>query len=173
MKQYFLAIKEVLEVFLVALFSILFVYKFLAQPFLVQGESMEPTFQSGDYLLVDEISYRVKEPERGDLIVFRYPGNPSLFYIKRIVGLSGDEIEIVGGKIFVNGQPFDESYLPAGTQTKPFGNDKFVLGEKQFFVLGDNRSYSSDSRRWGPIEKSDIVGEVRLRFWPNPEMLKP
>jgi signal peptidase I len=172
MKQYFLAIKEVLEVFFIALFSILFVYKFLAQPFLVQGASMEPTFESGDYLLVDEISYQVKEPSRGDLIVFRYPGNPNLFYIKRIIGLPGDTVEFVDSRIFVNSEPLEENYLPAGVETRSFGDSEFVLGEKQYFVMGDNRPYSSDSRRWGPIEKKDIVGEVRLRFWPKPEIFQ-
>lgn len=167
-KNYFLAVREILEIFLVALVSTFLIYKFLAQPFLVQGASMEPNFRSGDYLLVDEISYRFREPKRGEVVIFRYPGNRSLFYIKRIIGLPYDEIEFKNGKIFINGEILKEDYLPSGVETLPFDNYKVVLGENQYFVVGDNRPFSSDSRRWGPISREDIVGGVRLRFWPQP-----
>jgi signal peptidase I len=169
MRQYFLAIKEILEIFLVAFFSILLIYKFLAQPFLVKGASMEPNFKDGDYLLVDEISYRLRAPERGDVVVFRYPGDEAVFYIKRIVGLPKEEIEILGGRIAVSGRVLDEDYLPAALKTDSFNNARFVLGENQYFVLGDNRPFSSDSRRWGPVSRAEIIGEVSLRFWPRPE----
>lgn len=170
MKNYFLAIKEILEVFLVALISTFLIYKFLAQPFLVQGASMEPNFRSGDYLLVDEISYRFRDPQRGEVVIFRYPNNRSLFYVKRIIGLPYDKIEFRDGEVLANGEALEEEYLPAGVETKSFGDYKVTLEEDQYFVVGDNRSFSSDSRRWGPILREDIVGGVRLRFWPRPTL---
>ncbi len=129
---------------------------------------MEPNFKNGDYLLVDGISYRFKEPERGDVIVFRYPQDRSLSYIKRIIGLPGEKIEIKEGKLFVNNNLLlEEGYLKSDVKTSFFSAEKFVLGGDQYFVLGDNRPSSSDSRRWGPINKKDIVGVVRIRFWPK------
>jgi len=168
MKNYFLAIKEILEFFLVALISTFLIYKFLAQPFLVQGASMEPNFRSGDYLLVDEISYRFREPKRGEVVIFRYPGDRSVFYIKRVIGLPNDKIEFKSSKIFINGEALEERYLSAEVETLPVGEYRIILEENQYFVIGDNRSFSSDSRRWGPILREDIIGTVRLRFWPRP-----
>ncbi len=167
MKQYLLAVKEVFGIFFVAFLSVFLIHQFLAQPFLVQGASMEPNFKNGGYLLVDRISYRFKEPEKGDVIIFRYPQNRSLFYIKRIIGLPGEKIEIKGGDLFVNNNLLEEEYLKPGTETSFFSVDKFILGKDQYFVLGDNRPFSFDSRRWGPINEKDIIGVVRVRFWPR------
>ena len=155
---------------MVALVSVFLIYNFLARSFLVQGASMEPNFRSGDYLLVDKISYRFRDPQRGEAIIFHYPNNRSIYYVKRIIGLPGDEIEFRGGGILVNGKALKEEYLPAGVKTHPFGDYKVALEEYQYFVIGDNRSFSSDSRRWGPILREDIVGGVRLRFWPQPTL---
>lgn len=141
-------------------------FKFLAQPFLVQGASMEPNFDDGDFLLVDEISYRFKNPERGDVIVFRAPTEEKQYYIKRVIGLPGETVAVEDGEVFVNKSKLDESYLPEGTVTRTLQQSEFTLGANQFFVLGDNRIVSFDSRNWGPLSREKIVGLVQMRLWP-------
>ncbi|HEY4497010.1 MAG TPA: signal peptidase I [Candidatus Paceibacterota bacterium] len=164
MKRFFVALWEVSEILIVALASIFIIYNFIAQPFLVQGASMEPNFQSGNYLLVDELSYRFRDPIRGEVIVFINPNNESEFYIKRIIGLPTEKIDIINSQVFVDGDKIDEYYLPLGADFK--GDYSFILDSDEYFVMGDNRSQSFDSRNWGPLAKDKIVGAVRLRFWP-------
>ncbi len=164
MRQLFASILEILETLVIVLVSIYFVYSFIAQPFLVQGASMEPNFESGDYLLVDEVSYRFREPERGEVIVFRNPANENEFYIKRVVGLPGETVIIQDGQVIVDGEPIKEDYLPKGQNLK--GEYIFKLAEGEHFVMGDNRAQSFDSRSWGPVDEDLITGIVRLRFWP-------
>lgn len=166
MKRFYSIIWEALEVVCVAFLPLFISYQFLARPFLVQGASMEPNFQNGNYLVVDIVSYRFENPARGDVTVFHYPGNRSLYYIKRIVGLPGDKIDLSEGNIFVNGVKIDEKYLPGDTVTDTFTKSEFILGADQYFVMGDNRSASFDSRSWGPLLRSDIVGVVKFRVWP-------
>ncbi len=137
---------------------------FVAQPFLVSGASMADNFNSGDYLIVDEISYRFDDPKRGDVVVFRYPNDPSTFYIKRIVGLPGDRVKIDGGAVFINGQKIAEPYLDESVQT--LGDSNLALEENHYFVMGDNRYHSFDSRSWGPLNEENIVGLARLRLFP-------
>ncbi len=120
---------------------IVFLFRtWVAQPFIVSGSSMEPTFQNGNYLIVDEISYRFHGPEKGDVIIFRYPRDPSKFFIKRVAYLPGETVEING--------------------------EKRVLGENEYYVLGDNSPQSSDSRYWGTLNKDLVVGRAFLRLWP-------
>jgi len=170
MKQFLLPLWEVLEILAVALISIFIIYSFIAQPFQVQGASMEPNFYTKQYLIVDEISYHFRDPERGEVVVFHNPRNESEFYIKRVVGLPGEEVDVDNGKVKITnsehpqGFSFDESYLPPGTETR--GNATFRLGKDEYFVMGDNRLQSFDSRSWGPVKRSEIVGVVRLRLWP-------
>ena len=137
---------------------------FLAQPFLVSGASMAANFNSGDYLVVDEITYRFDGPKRGDVIVFRYPNDPGTFYIKRIVGLPGEKIKVEDGSVYVDGKKIEEPYL--GEEVKTLGDADIVLGESKYFVLGDNRYHSFDSRSWGLLDKKHIVGLARLRLFP-------
>ena len=130
---------------------------------------MEPNFQNGDYLIVDEISYRLRAPQRGEVIVFKYPANPSQKYIKRIIGLPGETVEIQAGKVDIydsNGVPqiLDERYLPDFLET--YGDVELRLSDSEYFVLGDNRTASSDSRRWGSVPRDNIIGKVFLRVWP-------
>jgi signal peptidase I len=164
MRQFFLSLLEVLEVFAVALVSIYLVYTFIAQPFRVEGSSMEPNFSGGDYLVVDEISYRFRNPERGEVVVLHNPTNEAEFFIKRIVGLPGEEVVIRGNEIYIDGELIEEEYLPLDLTLKE--NYVFQLNNSQYFMMGDNRSQSYDSRNWGPLMREGIVGVVRARVWP-------
>ncbi len=169
MKTFLLAVWEVLEVVLVAVATVFLIRSFLVQPFLVSGASMEPNFSTGNYLLIDEVAYRFREPQRGEVIVFKYPQNPSIYYIKRIVGLPGETVKVEKGTVGIvksdgTEQVLPEKYLPPGTLTS--GTVTRTLGPTEYFMLGDNRNYSFDSRGWGPMDKKYIVGLVRLRLLP-------
>lgn len=161
---------DVLEIAFVALVSVYLIRTFLVQPFVVSGASMTPTFQNGDYLLIDELVYRFRSPERGEVVVFRNPRDASIYFIKRIVGLPGEHVAIRDGKIEVatsggeNNAVLNEQYLLPHVTTG--GTIDYVLGDGEYFVLGDNRSFSFDSRNWGLLPAGDIVGLVRFRLWP-------
>lgn len=161
---------DIIKVAVVALVLAGLIRYFLVQPFFVEGASMEPNFESGEYLLIDELSYYFKPIGRGQVVVFHYPLDTSKYYIKRIIGLPGETVEIKNGKVVVysdkypNGFALDENYLPKDLITD--GQIKKRLSNNEYFVLGDNRSVSSDSRRWGALPKNDIVGRVWVRAWP-------
>ncbi len=125
---------------------------------------MYPTIKDGDYILVDELSYRFREPARYNIIVFKNPGNESQFFIKRIIGLPGEEVVINGDKVLIGGKPISERYLT--TDFYYTGERTFKLKSDEYFVMGDNRRISLDSRSWGPLKRNEIVGEARLRLWP-------
>lgn len=125
---------------------------------------MEPSFYSGDYLLVDEATYYFREPVRGEVIVFKNPNDIDEFYIKRIIGLPGEQVIISDGEVLINEEKIDESYLVDGVKID--GEYIFRLDEGEYFVMGDNRPQSFDSRNWGPLGEELIIGVVRLRFWP-------
>ncbi|PIR05232.1 MAG: signal peptidase I [Candidatus Liptonbacteria bacterium CG11_big_fil_rev_8_21_14_0_20_35_14] len=172
MRLFFSALIEVLEVVLVAVISVLIIKNFLVQPFLVSGDSMEPNFSNGNYLLVDEVTYRFREPERGEVVVFRYPGDNKVFYIKRIIGLPGETVTVKDNKVMVLNKSeimvLSESYIPPTSRTS--GEVEYVLDQNHYFVLGDNRLYSFDSRNWGPLDRGNILGVVRLNLWPLNEV---
>lgn len=131
---------------------------------------MEPNFHDGDYLIVDEISYRFRLPQRGEVVVFKNPVNPAQRYIKRIIGLPGERIKIEDGNVFIgdadgNMVLLDESHY-LSNDIKTLGAVDIVINQDEYFVMGDNRYHSSDSRRWGLLPKEDIVGRVLLRLWP-------
>ncbi|MEK7138848.1 MAG: signal peptidase I [Patescibacteria group bacterium] len=161
---------ETIKVIVISLAIILPIRYYLVQPFFVKGASMEPSFEDGDYLLVDEISYRFSEPIRGDVIVFRSPEDRSQFFIKRIIGLPDETVEVKNNKVIIykpkdsDGWVLPESYLDPAQKT--LGNMLLRLENGEYFVLGDNRLASSDSRRWGPVEKTLITGKAFLRAWP-------
>jgi signal peptidase I len=165
---------ELIKVALVVTVIVVPIRYFLIQPFYVKGASMEPNFLDNQYLIIDEISYRFREPERGEIIVFRYPKDESQFFIKRVIGLPGDTVTITGGKVYVQKKGttssalLDESaYLAADVQTLPqVLPDKVTVGDDEYFVLGDNRAASYDSRYFGFVPKKDLVGRVALRGWP-------
>lgn len=171
MKKILIFVWEIAKIVLISLVIIVPIRYFLIQPFFVKGASMEPSFNSGQYLIIDEISYRFSEPERGDAIVFKYPMDTSQYYIKRIVGLPKETVEVSGGKVVIykddsdQGMVLDESlYVSEGTFT--YGEIRIELGSEEYFVLGDNRQASSDSRHWGALVDEYIIGRVWIRAWP-------
>jgi len=153
----------------ISLVIILPIRYYVIQPFFVLGASMEPNFENGDYLIIDEISYRFNQPQRGDVIVFKYPNNPRQYYIKRIIGLPGEIITISDEKIVIknkanpDGFALEEDYL-SGVETN--GNISATLGFDEYYVLGDNRGASSDSRMWGALKEEFVVGRALLRAYP-------
>jgi len=141
---------------------------FIAQPFVVSGSSMYPTFENGNYLIIDEISYRFTDPKRGDVIVFKYPADPKKFFIKRVIGLPGETVDIKGVDVTITNNEHPEGF----TLLQPYVVNKadnithFALNENEYFVMGDNRSGSSDSRYWGAVNKKFIIGRAFVRLLP-------
>ena len=170
MRRFLSSLLEIFEIAVVAIGSVFLIRSFLIQPFVVSGASMAPTFRNGDYLLIDELTYRFRSPERGEVVVFRNPRDVSTYFIKRIIGLPGERIKIKNDRIEIvvsdKKEEFflEESYLSPGAANG--GVSEYSLGQNEYFVLGDNRSFSFDSRSWGSLPAEDIVGLVRLRLWP-------
>jgi len=161
---------ETLKVIIISLAIIIPVRYFLIQPFYVKGASMEPNFYDHEYLIIDEITYRLNKPHRGDVIVFRYPNDPRQFFIKRIIGLPGETVKLQKGVITVkNSQQPDgfvlneDLYLP-NTHTQ--GSQELKLNIDEYYVLGDNRVSSFDSRMFGPVKEDNIIGRAWIRGWP-------
>jgi len=160
---------EIVRFSIIALLIVVPIRMFIAQPFIVSGASMEQTFQHGEYLIVDQVSYHLHSPERGDVVIFRYPRDPSKYFIKRIIGIPGDTITIEGNSVtvvneanpegFVLNEPYIKSMRPGVTITEE-------LGDREYFVMGDNRDESSDSRVWGVLQEERIIGKAFLRLFP-------
>ena len=159
-----MAVWEFIKVVIISVAIVLPIRTYIAQPFIVSGASMEPNFDNGEYLIIDELTYQFRKPQRGEVIVFRYPFNPSSFFIKRIVGLSGESVNIKSNKISIDGKPLAEPYLDSKLETAP--EIDITLKDGEYFVLGDNRTHSSDSRFWGALPKNKIMGRALLRLWP-------
>jgi signal peptidase I len=166
---------DIIETIVIALSIFLIIYLFVSSPHQVNGQSMVPNFQSGEYVLSDKISYKTRNPRRGEVIVFhapeaaQCPKGTGCDFIKRVMGLPGETIQVHDNHIWVNGKAVEEPYIPKEFEILPgpATKDKSItLGPDEYFVCGDNRPYSSDSRTWGPITKSDIVGRAIIRYWP-------
>lgn len=163
---------ELLKVLIIGAFAVVAIRYFIFKPFVVKGTSMEPNFHESEYLIIDELTYRVHPPSRGDIIVLRYNGGAqSEFFLKRVVGLPGERVIVVGGRVKIvsathpSGMLLDEEkYLSQNVVTT--GDIDITLGSDEYYVLGDNRPASLDSRRIGPIHAQDIVGRVLLRGYP-------
>lgn len=140
---------------------------FVAKPFIVSGSSMDPTFNGGEYLVIDELSYRFKPPLRGDVIVFKYPLDTSKYFIKRIIGLPGETVSIEGSVVTIHNSKGDPMTLTESYVAYPSNNTMSrTLGPDEYFAMGDNRAASSDSRSWGPVPREDITGKVFARLFP-------
>lgn len=162
--------KEIIKFTVIALIIVIPIRTYVAQPFIVDGPSMDPTFNTGHYLIIDQLTYNFSNPKRLDVIVFRYPNNPKVFFIKRIIGLPGETISGEAGKIKItnkdnpDGFLLKEDYIANNHRS----SESFVrkLGDDEYFVMGDNRAESSDSRIWGPLEERYVVGRAWLRLIP-------
>lgn len=164
---------EIVRFSIIALIIVIPIRMFIAQPFIVSGASMQETFQSGEYLIVDQVSYYFEKPKRGDVIIFRYPRDPAKFFIKRVIGIPGDTVKIDSNVVLIkneqqpDGFVLDEPYVRAMS-----GNEHIteILSEREYFVMGDNRDASSDSRTWGVLQEDRIVGRAFLRLFPPSEI---
>jgi signal peptidase I len=158
-------IQEYVEALVMAVILAAFIMTFIARSFSVEGNSMEPTLRSGERLLVDELTYRFRPARRGEIVVLRFPANPRMRFIKRIIGLPGDGILIQAGRVILNGRPLEEGYLSEPVEGE-YG--PYVVPPGAYFVLGDNRNHSEDSRypAVGYVPQRLIVGRAILRYWP-------
>lgn len=165
---------DVIQTVVLALAIFLIVYLFLLQPHQVRGQSMDPSFSDGEYLLTDKLSYRFGQPKRGDVVVFAAPPNEKEDFIKRIVGLPGERVGIRDGKVYINGEVISEGYLAQDTLTPPGSfleeGKEVTIAAGEYFVIGDNRLHSSDSRAWGPVPKKNLVGRAWFVYWPPQEI---
>jgi len=162
-------IVEIFKFSVLALIIVIPFRFFVAQPFIVSGASMAPTFETGQYLIVDQITYRFDTPQRGDIVVFRFPNDPSKFFIKRIIGLPGEVVQLANGTTtIINPSTGEKTVLNEPYVKTDLTDDHLAitLSPDEYFVMGDNRSASSDSRVWGPVPRANIVGRVFLRLLP-------
>jgi signal peptidase I len=165
-------VRDWLQTIIIALIIALPIRYFIAEPFIVSGASMDPAFASGQFLIVDRLSYELGDPNRDDVIVFKYPNNPSVYYIKRIIGLPGETVKIADGRVTIVNQENPDGFIlnEQFIETDHASHDSLIamLGPKEYFVMGDNRAQSSDSRIWGSLDRSYIIGRPVLRLLPVP-----
>jgi signal peptidase I len=159
--------RELFESIIPAILIAVLLNLFVVQPTKVRGESMEPTLHTNEYLLVEKISYRFHPPRRGDVVVFKYPRDEAENFIKRVIAVPGDTVEIVSGRVYINGQPTVEPYL---LQLPRESMPPTIVPQGQLFVLGDNRLNSNDSRSFGMVSLDEVLGRAWLRYWPINEI---
>lgn len=159
---------EVLKFALISLIIVAPIRLFIASPFIVSGASMEPTFNTGHYLIIDQITYRFETPARGDVIVFRYPNDPSKFFIKRIIGLPGETVNIKNGAVSIVNKEFPGGILLSEPYIAfpKYDTLSATVGDNEYFVMGDNRKDSSDSRVWGMLPGEYITGRALVQLFP-------
>ena len=161
---------DFLQGIVVVMAIMVMIYFFIMSPQEINGASMEPNFHNGEYILTNKIEYKIIEPKQGDVVIFKSPRNKDIDYIKRIIGLPGDTVALRNNKIYVNDKPLEEGYLAPDIYI--FGGSylregsEIVVPQGKYFVMGDNRPHSSDSREFGPIAKEDFIGKAILRYWP-------
>ncbi len=158
-------LREIFESLLIAVILAVIIRMFILQPFYIPSGSMEPTLQINDRIIVSKISYRLHEPERGDIVVFKFPRDPSRDFVKRLIAKGGETVEVRNGRLYLNNKLMPEKYLPPGLKM----NSDFApyrVPEGQYFMMGDNRNNSDDSREWGPLPKDLIIGKAVMLYWP-------
>ncbi|MCX6753912.1 MAG: signal peptidase I [Candidatus Nomurabacteria bacterium] len=159
---------DLLKFAIIALAVVIPIRMWIAQPFVVSGESMYPTFDNGQYLIVDEISYILGSAHRGDVVIFRYPGDTKRFFIKRIIGLPNEKITIVNGEITITNKDHPDGFkmVEPYINEKEFTGGEYTTKDNEYFVMGDNRNRSSDSRTWGILPQKLMIGKAFLRLIP-------
>ncbi len=164
---------EIVRFCIIAILIVIPIRMFIAQPFIVSGASMDDTFESGQYLIVDQVSHYFEKPARGEVIIFKYPKDPSKYFIKRIIGLPGDTVTVANGTVTIINNEFPDGVILNEPYVKDMETDTpitEVLGEREYFVMGDNRNQSSDSRAWGVLQEERIIGRAFLRLFPPTEL---
>jgi len=163
-------ILDILQIIVFAVALFLFAYLLVVQPHKIKGQSMDPTFKDGEFLLTDKVTYRAQDPKRGDVVVFKAPPDDKDEYIKRIIGLPGEKVMVSGGRIYVNGKLLEEKYLASTVVTQPgsiaLEGKELVVPPDQYFAVGDNRPHSYDSRSFGFVGKKKITGKAWFVYWP-------
>lgn len=160
---------EIARFALIALIIVLPIRWYIAQPFIVSGASMEDTFHNNEYLIVDQLTYRFEEPERGDVIIFKYPRDHSKYFIKRVIGTPGDTVTIDGDRVIITNEEYPDGLIlpePYAVLGERKDSQSTTLGSDEYFVMGDNRDHSSDSRVWGILKREEIIGRALLRLLP-------
>ncbi|MBC8262619.1 MAG: signal peptidase I [Anaerolineales bacterium] len=155
-------LREMMET-AILIMLVFFVTRILIQNFRIEGISMEPNFHDEQYLIINKLAYYLHPPERGDVVVFHYPKNPSRDFIKRVIGLPGEKVEVRGERVFINGEELEEPYALNGSK---YTWGPQIMAEDEYFVLGDNRNSSSDSHNWGPLPADAMVGKAWISYWP-------
>ena len=174
-RKIYLILIDLVETIVIAGAIFVVIYAFLFRPFQVNGESMFPNYKNGEYILTNLIALRLSPLKRGEVIVFRAPINQEKDFIKRVIGIPGDKVALKDGYVYVNDNKLDESYLPSDFRT--YGGAFLAEGASvtvpadNYFVLGDNRNFSSDSREWGLVSKDKVIGKSFIVYWP-PQDLK-
>jgi signal peptidase I len=164
---------EIVRFSIIAILIVIPIRMFIAQPFIVSGASMDNTFHNGQYLIVDQVSYYFNQPARGDVVIFRYPRDPSKFFIKRIIGIPGDTITIENAQVKITNEQHPDGFILEEPYVKSMALSSRItetLGEREYFVMGDNRDQSSDSRSWGILQEERIVGRALVRLFPPGEV---
>lgn len=161
---------DILQVLVFAVSIFLFIYLLILQPHKIKGNSMDPNFHNGEFLLTDKLSYRFNVPQRGDVVVFKAPPDDSQEFIKRIIATPGETVKLESGQVYVNGKLLEEKYLDANLDTRA-GNivkesQEIIVPANQYFLMGDNRNHSFDSRNFGFIDKAKFTGKAWLLYWP-------
>ncbi len=134
--------------------------------FIVEGDSMQPNFHTGQFLIVSRVDYLVGQPQRGDIVVFHYPRDPQSDFIKRVIGLPGETVSLRGGQVYVNGEALNEPYIREACAPASCPDSEWQIEESMYFMMGDNRNESRDSRAFGPVHRSFFVGQALLHYWP-------
>lgn len=158
------AIREMLESVVIAVVLAAVIRLFILEPFYIPSGSMEPNLMIGDRIIVSKVTYHLREPQHGDIMVFKFPLDPSRNFVKRLIAVGGDTVEVKNSILYINNQPVPENYLPQGLQFEDFGPKTVPAG--QYFMMGDNRNNSEDSRAWGFLDKDLIVGKAEVIYWP-------
>ncbi|MCL4360095.1 signal peptidase I [Patescibacteria group bacterium] len=171
-KRAIAAVFDFLQGIVVVMAVVVMIYLFVMSPQEINGQSMEPNFHNNEFILTNKLSYRLGDPKRGDVVIFKSPENKDIDFIKRVIGLPGEQVTLKDNGIYINGQRLDEPYLAPDVYI--FGESylhegqTIIVPQGDYFVLGDNRPHSSDSREFGPIAKTDFIGKAVLRYWPLP-----